>query len=568
MIRAGGVLALAAVAAACQHGGPAPPPTGLSSADPPGAGDQDRAEWLEAGASYQDGVRALAAKDYPQAEGLLTGPAEEGYLAAQLALAQLHLERGAAGDRERALRWLRRAAEAGDASAELALALVLQRNRGDAAEAAEAVRWLTRASDRGSVEATFQLALAHHQGTGVPRNPLVAADYFERAARRGSISSQYNLGTMIRDGLGRPRSPSEALAWVEFAIAGAAPGPQREAFLRTAGVMRDGMTAEEVARAEARRAALEVEIRARRGASRPAAAPGRGGRVQFGLRTESDWLARNLVEHVREPLRTTAYMDLAGQTEVPLAPFSGGRLRTNGSLYVGHPLSGRPDRALQYAAINISPLIPSWTSGPVAIHPFMTADLTGLDWARFASSYGAGVNLTRRLDSTTSAGVTLLAMQRDYQTSAKYRRNGELSGLRTSVAGRLVRRIGPAATGAVNLGYLHGDAAQAWRRHDQADAGASLSLRLRNPIGAGAGRPIRASTSVSLAWRDFDLPDPLLAPDIARRDRDLALRASLEAPVSRRVSLGASASRFERESNLRVYDYRALEGAVWVSLTY
>lgn len=92
-------------------------------------------------------------------------------------------------DASEAVRWYRKAAEAGEPEAALALALRLRDGDGVAADPAESAHWLTIATDAGSADAAYALAELHHDGTRIPRSEAKAIQLFRLAAQRQSAEA-------------------------------------------------------------------------------------------------------------------------------------------------------------------------------------------------------------------------------------------------------------------------------------------------------------------------------------------------------------------------------------------
>jgi len=139
--------------------------------------------------------------------------AEAGEASAQRALGRA-LRRGALGlkvDLGAARRWYAAAAEQGDAGAELALGLMAKNGEGGPREPEAAASWLERAAEHGSAEAMFHLGNAFASGEGVPRDLQRAREWYERASDRGLPAAIQTLGLAYQVGdLGLPRDPAKA----------------------------------------------------------------------------------------------------------------------------------------------------------------------------------------------------------------------------------------------------------------------------------------------------------------------------------------------------------------------
>jgi hypothetical protein len=95
----------------------------------------------------------------------------------------------------RAARLYRKAAEAGDVDAALALGRILRDGDGVEADPKEAAGWLRMAADAGRAEAQQALAELYREGRGVPKDPARAVGLLRQAAAgdRGEAIAQLRL---------------------------------------------------------------------------------------------------------------------------------------------------------------------------------------------------------------------------------------------------------------------------------------------------------------------------------------------------------------------------------------
>lgn len=116
-----------------------------------------------------------------------------------------------------AVRWLRKAAEAGHAFAMIYLgnahSSANPQVSGVAKDNAEALRWYRSAAETGEGEGLLAMGLVYVNGTGVIRDPAAALDWFRKAAATGNVKSIVNIGVMYRSGLGVRKDYYEAVRW-------------------------------------------------------------------------------------------------------------------------------------------------------------------------------------------------------------------------------------------------------------------------------------------------------------------------------------------------------------------
>ena len=110
---------------------------------------------------------------------------------------------------------LRAAATAGDPWAQLNLGAAYDHGlNGLEPDPIEAVRWYRRAAEAGIAEARFNLAHCLATGHGVARDDAEAAVWMARAARQGLADAQFLLGVMLLEGVGLTADPVQARSWL------------------------------------------------------------------------------------------------------------------------------------------------------------------------------------------------------------------------------------------------------------------------------------------------------------------------------------------------------------------
>jgi len=127
--------------------------------------------------------------------------------------------RGKPRNATEAARWLERAADAGEAVAQVELATLYRRGDGVVADPAQALHWYEAAALQGNRKAMYDLANAYAQGWGTAKDFSEAARWFSRAAELGLVDSAFNLGVMFERGQGVPQSLRDAYKWYAIAAA-------------------------------------------------------------------------------------------------------------------------------------------------------------------------------------------------------------------------------------------------------------------------------------------------------------------------------------------------------------
>ena len=112
-----------------------------------------------------------------------------------------------------ALEWYRKAAEKGNAEAQLELGKRYFDGRSVSVNASEAVEWYRKAADKGNTEAQLELGDRYFEGRGVEQKYSTAAEWYRKAAEQGIARAQYQLGLMYSQGQGVERNYVEAAEW-------------------------------------------------------------------------------------------------------------------------------------------------------------------------------------------------------------------------------------------------------------------------------------------------------------------------------------------------------------------
>jgi len=129
-----------------------------------------------------------------------------------------------------AVRLYRKAADAGIAWAQYALAESYRKGEGTAKNPAKAVELYRLAAANGNAWAQFQLAESYRKGEGVGRDPAKAVELYRSAAATGNPLAQYGLAESYRKGEGIAKDPIKAtelyrlaaeqgIAWAQYHLA-------------------------------------------------------------------------------------------------------------------------------------------------------------------------------------------------------------------------------------------------------------------------------------------------------------------------------------------------------------
>jgi TPR repeat protein len=185
-----------------------------------------------------------------------TARAQAGDAAAQVALAVVYAKgEGVRQDYATAASWFRRAAEQGVARAQYDLGVLYERGRGVPIDYAQAALWYRKAARQNHPLAEYNLAVAYTKGEGVDHSLSDAAVWYHRAAAHGVVAAMVNLAILYERGDGVEASTADAYAWYRAAAQRGSASAARRAdeLLR-------GFSPWEQTRAEAKMASVAASI--------------------------------------------------------------------------------------------------------------------------------------------------------------------------------------------------------------------------------------------------------------------------------------------------------------------
>jgi TPR repeat protein len=112
--------------------------------------------------------------------------------------------------------WVRKAADQGNAGAQVELGSMYEIGQGVPKDEAEAVRWMRKAADQGDAHAQTILGAWYTYGICVPQDYAEAVRWYRKAADQGYADAQLELGDVYADGdiiLGIPKDDAERHRW-------------------------------------------------------------------------------------------------------------------------------------------------------------------------------------------------------------------------------------------------------------------------------------------------------------------------------------------------------------------
>jgi TPR repeat protein len=172
-------------------------------------GTQENAE-----SQYNRGREYAEKQDYVEAVKWYRKAADQGHASAQSNLGWMYAKgQGVAQDHVEADTWYRKAAEQGYAYAQYSLGVRYANGQGVAQDDMEAVKWYRKAAAQGYAYAQYSLGVRYANGQGVAQDDMEAVKWYRKAAEQGHAGAQNRLGWMYANGQGVARNDAEAVKW-------------------------------------------------------------------------------------------------------------------------------------------------------------------------------------------------------------------------------------------------------------------------------------------------------------------------------------------------------------------
>jgi TPR repeat protein len=140
--------------------------------------------------------------------------AEQGNANAQLRLGFCYLDgQGVDQDSDQAIEWYRKAAEQGNANAQYHLAACYGNGNGVDQDLGQSAGWYRKAAEQGNAYAQSCLGSCYYDGDGVDQDLGQAVGWYRKAAEQGDAFAQHDLGGCYRLGQGVDQDLGQAARW-------------------------------------------------------------------------------------------------------------------------------------------------------------------------------------------------------------------------------------------------------------------------------------------------------------------------------------------------------------------
>jgi TPR repeat protein len=113
------------------------------------------------------------------------------------------------------------------------------------------MKWERKAAEHGMASAQVELAMRYEYGLDLPQDLGEAARWYRAAAERNSPIAQYRLGLLYVAGQGVPQDPVIGHMWLNLAAAQLPAGEARNAVVRARDQVGNKLTVEQMRQAQA-----------------------------------------------------------------------------------------------------------------------------------------------------------------------------------------------------------------------------------------------------------------------------------------------------------------------------
>jgi TPR repeat protein len=179
-------------------------------------------------AANDPGVQTLVGYHYADGEGVAKSDAEAvkwfrkaadaGDALGQVSLGtRYQFGLGLPKDEDQALKWYRKAAEQEYANAQYRIGGMYYDGLGVAKDYQEAMKWYRKAAEQDNAAAQTNIGGMYYNGQGVAQDYKEAMQWYKKAAERGYAVAQTNIGVMYYKGQGVAQDYKEAMQWYKKA---------------------------------------------------------------------------------------------------------------------------------------------------------------------------------------------------------------------------------------------------------------------------------------------------------------------------------------------------------------
>lgn len=170
-------------------------------------------------ATLSEAKEAAASGRITEAAAIYQTLAAQGDAKAQFNLGTMYMNgEGVVANKQQALDWYRRSAEAGYVEAQYTLGVLYFRpEMVGTPDYTSAIAWYKKAAEQGHEKSQLNLGIIYFRGDVIEPDYPQSARWYVMAAEQGNAEAQYNLGVMYANAEGIPADLPRGYMWLKMA---------------------------------------------------------------------------------------------------------------------------------------------------------------------------------------------------------------------------------------------------------------------------------------------------------------------------------------------------------------
>jgi hypothetical protein len=192
--------------------------------------------------------------------------------------------------------------------------------------------------------------------------------------------------------------------------------------------------------------------------------------------------------------------------------------------------------------------------GKATLRPYLLANLVALGDVRYYHTFGTGIGFTQEIGSRVLGEVLFERREKHFKNSGQRPFATEQTGDENSVfVSTRIQTSGDTLL-SLGVGVSDNDAREIYRSYSQYLGAASFTYFF-DPEFWPVTQPWAITASISRLVTNYDGPEPVVDPDITRRDREWRFGLLGSVPLTDSLAVIAQAQRFNVDSNLPNFEF-------------
>jgi hypothetical protein len=184
-----------------------------------------------------------------------------------------------------------------------------------------------------------------------------------------------------------------------------------------------------------------------------------------------------------------------------------------------------------------------------SVRPYVVGTAIWLADSFYLGSVGAGIGFGMTL-GPVAVEPFVEVRRREYESSREYRAASEQSGTLWSAGVQFGSPLYGSSRWQSRIAYSRNETERGFGfyAYEQVQGDVGFPIEFAGPWG---NRPWIVTPQAGFTWTDYDDPNPIVDPNVAREDREWRVGANLDVPVYQNIGLGLQVTYSENHSTLR-----------------